>query len=282
MDSGTNLDEQLLAAADAGDRAAVRRALKAGADVNAVDSNGRSSLMHASMNGHHDVVHVLLDAGAHVDTQDAAGRTPLMEASMRSAVDVMEALLDAGADVNLAAALGETALIVAASARASDTVPILLDHHGDPRIADRDNKTVLMWVVDLQFHRGGVPVEVIRPLVVAGAEPNARDRFGRTALMWAVKGDLSSSVRPAVLKALLDNGADVNLVDDRDETALFGLVRYVDDVLDLDDGRTSIELLLGAGADPKARNNDGKTALGVVDPRNTLVIDLLKGLGFEE
>lgn len=53
-----------------------------------------------------------------------------------------------------------------------------------------------MWLVDLQFHRGGVPADVIQPLVAGGAEPNARDRFGRTALMWAVKGDLSSSVRP--------------------------------------------------------------------------------------
>jgi uncharacterized protein len=282
MNPETTLDEQLLSASQEGDTAAVSQALKAGANVDAVDFNRRSSLMHASMNAHLDVVKLLLEAGASVDTQDAAGRTALMEASMRSDVDVMRALLGAGADVNLSAALGETALIMAASARARDSVPILLEHHADPKISDRDKKTVLMWVVDLQFHRGGVPVEVIGPLVAAGAEPNARDRFGRSALMWAVKGDLSSSVRPAVLKALLDNGVDVNLRDDRGETALFGLVRYMDDVLDLDDGRTCVELLTAAGADRNARNKDEKTPLGIVDSRNHLVIDLLKELGFAE
>ena len=281
MDPETNLDEELLSASEAGDQAAVSRALSAGADVDAVDFNRRSSLMHASMNGHLDVVQLLLAAGAFVDAQDGSGRTPLMEASMRGLVDVMRALLDAGSDVDLTGALGETALILAASGRARDTVPILLEHHADPKIADRDQKTVLMWVVDLQFHRGGVPVEVIGPLVAAGAAPNAKDEFGRTALMWAVKGDLSSSVRPAVLQALLDDGVKVDLRDNRGETALFGLVRYIDDVVDLDGGKDCLEVLLAAGADPKAKNKDHKTALGVVDPRNTLVIKLLEKMDFK-
>lgn len=248
MDPGTNLDEQLLSAAKQGDVAAVRQALS---------------------------------AGANVDAQDGSGRTALMEASMRSEVDIMRALIDAGANVNLTAALGETALILAASARAVDTVPILLEHHADPKIADRDKKTVLMWLVDLQFHRGGVPVDVIGPLVAAGADPNAQDKFGRTPLMWAVKGDLSSHVPPAVLTALIQHGADVNRHDTNGETALHGLVRYIDDTLDLDGGRECLDVLLGAGADRKAKNNDGKTAFGVVRPNNKPVIDLLKKVGLD-
>lgn len=73
----------------------------------------------------------------------------------------------------------------------------------------------------------------------------------------------------------------MNVKDDRDETALFGLVRYIDDALALDDGRECLDVWLAAGADPKGRNKDGKTPLGVVDPRNTLV-KLLKDSGFME
>lgn len=280
MTPQTKLDQDLLSASEDGDAAVAREALKGGANIEAVDSAGRTSLMLASVNGHVDVLKLLIDAGADPNAR-GSGRTPLMEASMRSRVDIMRELIDAGSDVNLSGNLGETALIMAASGRATETVPLLLEHHADPTLSDRDKKTPLMWLVDLQFHRGGVPVAVIGPLVAAGAEPNARDKFGRTALMWAVKGDLSTAPRPSVLKALLDHGADVDIRDVNGETALFALARYVDDALDLDNGRECVKVLLTAGADPQARNKDGKTPLGVVDPRNTLAIDAFKELGFK-
>ncbi len=249
MNPEANPDEELLEAARAGDEAAVRRALKAGADPNFAD---------------------------------AGGRTPLMEASLRSRVDIMRPLLEAGADPNLSTAFGETALIFACSGRGRDTVPLLLQHHADPKKADRDKKTPLMWIVDLQFHRGGVPVDVIAPLVAAGAEPNARDKFCQTALMWAVKGDAPFTVRPAVLKELLRNGVDVHIRDEQGETALFALVRFIDDVVDIDVGKDCIDVLVGAGADRNARNGEGKTPLGIVNRNNPTVIEFLKDLGFEE
>ena len=43
MNSETNLDEELLSASKEGDGAAVRQALKAGANIDAVDFNGQSS-----------------------------------------------------------------------------------------------------------------------------------------------------------------------------------------------------------------------------------------------
>jgi ankyrin repeat protein len=281
---GTSADEELLEASERGDLTAVGQALHAGADVDAVGFSGNTPLILASMGRHLDVVRRLLEAGASVDAPGNSRRTALMEATLRGGVDVMRALLDAGADVNLTATLfGETALILAASGRARDTVPLLLKYHADPRIADRDKKTVLMWSVDLQFHQGGVPIDVIRPLVAAGAEPNAQDELGRTALMWAsLSGSSPFTVRPAVLKELLDNGVDVNIRDVHGETALFALVRYVDDVVDITNGKRCIELLLAAGADPSVRNNAGKTARGIVDPRDIPVTELVRDMGLPE
>ena len=39
---------------------------------------------------------------------------------------------------------------------------------------------------------------------------------------------------------------------------MFGLVRYIDNVLDLENGRRCIQVLINAGADRNAVNNAGK------------------------
>lgn len=226
-------------------------------------------------------VKAALEAGADVDARTPSGRTALMSASMRSFIQIMEVLLGAGASIDLQAALGETALILAASGRGGDSIRLLLDNGADPNLGDRNKKRPLMWMVDPQFHRGSDTSSNVAPLVRAGARIDDRDEADRTALMWAVTGlGTSFDVRPSVIAALVRNGADVGATDVNGETAMFHLVRYVDDALDLDQGADCIRVLLDAGANPNAENNKNKTPLAVVDPRNHLVLDLLRGLGF--
>jgi ankyrin repeat protein len=241
-------DEELLAAAEAFDLNAVKAALEAGADV---------------------------------DARGQGGRTALMSASMRSFIQIMEVLLEAGASVDLRGALGETALILAASGRGGESIQLLLGNGADPNLGDRAKKRPLMWMVDTQFHRGSDTSANVAPLVRAGARIDDRDDIDRTALMWAVMGlGTSFDVRPSVITALVQNGADVGATDVNGETAMFHLVRYVDDALALDRGADCVKVLLGAGANPNAENNENKTPLAVVDPRNHLVLDLLRDLGF--
>lgn len=244
----SDLDEELLRAAETGDVAAVTTALRQGADVNARGFN--------------------------------FGRTALMEASMRSFVDVMGALLSAGADVNLRGELGESALICAASSRGGDSIRLLLANGADPKVVDRDGRTALIWMVDIQFHRQQDTSDSIKPLVDAGTDVNGQDETGETALMVAVAGHDPFDVRTTVLTALVENGADVNATDHNGETAMFTLVRFIQDAFDLDGGPDCIRILLAAGADPNARNAAGKTPLDVV--HDSEVIDLLKGLGFTD
>lgn len=226
-------------------------------------------------------VKAALEAGADVDARGPGGRTALMSASMRSAIQIMEVLLGAGASVDLQGALGETALILAASGRGGESIRLLLENGADPNLGDRHQKRPLMWMVDTQFHRGSDTSANVAPLVQAGARIDDRDDASRSALMWAVMGlGTSFDVRPSVLAALVQNGADVGATDVNGETAMHHLVRYVDDALALDRGADCIQVLLDAGANPNAENNENKTPLAVVDPRNHLVLDLLRGMGF--
>jgi ankyrin repeat protein len=240
-------------------------------------------LLEAAKTSNLEAVTAALEKGANVDARESGfGRTALMTASMHSAIPIMRALLDAGASVDLQAELGETALILAASARGGESIELLLDRGADPNLADHKKKTPLMWMVDPQFHRGVDTSGSIAPLAEAGARINDRDAAGRTVLMWAVTGLDSFDVRPTVLAKLVEHGADVTATDSNGETAMFGLVRYIDNVLDLENGPRCIEVLVNAGADQNAVNNAGQTPLAVVNRNNALVMELLRGLGFTE
>jgi ankyrin repeat protein len=230
-----------------------------------------------------EAVKAALEQGADVDARDATGRTALMTASMNGAIPIMQVLLQAGASVDLQAALGETALILAASGLGGESIGLLLANKADPNIGDRDMKRPLMWLVDTQFHEQVDTSESIAPLVGAGARINDRDAAERTALIWAVTGTSTPfDVRHTVLARLVENGADVNATDSNGETAMFSLVRSIDDALALQLGPQCIQILVDAGANRNPVNSAGKTPLAVVRPDNHLVIDLLRNLGFTE
>ena len=81
--------------------------------LNAIDKNGRTSLMYAIDRNHVEIARELVQAGADVNKADRRGYTPLMSAVLAGRADMVSALLDVGADVNLSASTGETAMSLA-------------------------------------------------------------------------------------------------------------------------------------------------------------------------
>lgn len=78
-----------------GDFPMVCSQIKAGADVNYQNGDGRTALMRASKRDRKDVVQVLLDNGADVNISDNKGKTALMTAAKKGNKTILKALIDA-------------------------------------------------------------------------------------------------------------------------------------------------------------------------------------------
>ena len=111
--------------------------------------------------------------------------------------------IEAGADVNAKDDIyGITALMWAAMNGRSEVVKILLDAGADVNAKTEGGTTALMLAAFLDN------TEVAKILLNAGANVNARTKDGRTALIEA-----ASEGRVKIVKTLLDAGADVNAKD---------------------------------------------------------------------
>jgi len=170
-------------------------------------------------------------------------------ASLRRAIylgdeAIIKLLLDAGAPVNPATTILWPPLWDACS---SHNIPLMnmLLKSGAP-VDGKDSRGATYLAFGFSDDR------VMKVLLDAGANPNARDEGGATPLMHA-----ATFGEEEAAKILIRYGADVNLKDNKGETALMyaasGL--YVD----------TISELLAAGADVHARNLEGKTALDIAN-----------------
>ncbi len=111
----------------------------------------------------------------------------------------------------------------------------------DVTVRDRRGNTPLIYAA------GFGSVEAMRLLIQSGADVNARNGFDASPLIWAASN-------PAKVRLLLDHGAEVNAKTRQSRTPLM--------VAAACDGCSEIvKLLLSKGADPKAVDVGGSTAL---------------------
>ncbi|KAI0300740.1 ankyrin repeat-containing domain protein [Russula brevipes] len=78
----------------------VQLLLSHGADINAVDRQGRSPLHKALRSRNIDVVKLLLTSGADVNARDRPDLTPLFTVLESGDFDMAQLLLSHGADIN--------------------------------------------------------------------------------------------------------------------------------------------------------------------------------------
>lgn len=178
------------------------------------------SLIEAAIQGNSPLVRTILQHGTHPDFQDPQGETALNWAAHLGHTAVVKDLLAAGADREVVGTFLQA-------------TPLLLAAYGG--------------------YRG------IVALLAVLADVNARDPHGATALMLALEPRTTLQKSPQrminILETLIQAGADLNLQDQKGNTALIRAAQ----VGNLDAAR----LLFNAGADTQIRNQAGFTALEV-------------------
>ena len=138
---GSNRSGRLLDMASAGRLGAIEQMIIEGADVKAIDFEGRNLLMRAAYNGHDPVVAYMLASGANpVNHQDNNGWTALMCAAAKGHKTVVRQLLEASADPNRATHKKNTALMWAAHGGYTEVADLLLDAG-----ATRKQRNLLGW-----------------------------------------------------------------------------------------------------------------------------------------
>ena len=177
-------DQALIAAAERGDSPAVEKLLREGADLAARDDKGRSALLAATHGNQVEAARLLIAAGADVNAKDSIGDSPFLYAGAEGRNEILKMTLAAGADLASTNRYGGTALIPAAHHGHVETVQILLT-----TAIDKDHVNSLGWTALLEavILGDGGPAHraIVRALVDAGANVNLADGDGVRPLALA-------------------------------------------------------------------------------------------------
>jgi ankyrin repeat protein len=145
-------------------------------------------------------------------------RTPLYFAVDMGHLTIARALLEAGADPNdLCDSSNCTALVEAARNDDLAMARLLVEAGASPNGVNRSKQGVDYFYFPLGNASSG---EMVKLLVEAGAQVNARNVHGETALKWIAQAKTPGSREQAALKALLAAGADPHETDMHGMTAL--------------------------------------------------------------
>ncbi len=232
---------------------AVRALAESGADLNARDADGTTSLQFAIINQHYDLAGLLLEKGANPNVADNTGMTSVYAAvdmnSFRSdigrpprrlldklgALDVLRLTLKHGGNPNAQlrkailgrhhgfgdASLGEGATALMRAAKTSDleAMQVLIEAGADTSLGMTNGTNPVLLLAGTRVGPGpgaaDKEVAALRLLAKYGANLNAANARGERPLHAAARQGSN-----AIVRALVELGADLNATDSSGKTAL--------------------------------------------------------------
>lgn len=226
--------------------------LAAGADVN-------QELVNAIIAKDADRIRFLIKKGADVNARDSGGFSPLDTAARNRAPSLIEVLIDAGADPNQADADGFFPLLHAINRNHVPTIEVLARRGANLEMPNKQGITPLSWAI------GDGKYFAANALIEQGANVNAPSGYEKVTPLMVVatqiaaktrSGNLSEGPQPLELaRALIDKGADVNVLSKDGVTALMIAAGH--------NNAPIIGLLVGSGADANVKSAQGQTALEI-------------------
>ena len=157
-----------------------------------VDTNGKTALIYACIEGMSDVALALIETGnSDPEIVDHNGKTALIYACSKSMSDVALALIATGqSNPRIVDEYEKTALIYACQLRMNDVALALIETgNSNPRIVDNNGKTALIYACQSRMN------DVALALIATGdSNPSQVDGSGRTALIFAQRETMQEVV----------------------------------------------------------------------------------------
>ncbi|KAH9680242.1 Potassium channel SKOR [Citrus sinensis] len=157
-----------------GDLYQLKGLIRAGADPNKTDYDGRSPLHLAASRGYEDITLFLIQKGVDVNIKDKFGNTPILEAIKGGHDGVASLLVKEGASLNVDDA--GSFLCTAVARGDSDFLKRVLSNGVDPNSRDYDHRTPLHIAASEGLYL------MAKLLLEAGASVFTKDRWGNTPL----------------------------------------------------------------------------------------------------
>lgn len=145
---------------------------------------------------------------------DAQGNTALLLATAGNHIEVARSLLLHGASPNIKNHQQDSAYLLAGTQGRLEIVRMTIAYGADLQSTNRYGGTALIPACE----RGHVATAMA--LMAAGVDVNHVNRLGWTCLMEAVVLSKGGPSHQAIIKALIERGADLNLPDNDGVTAL--------------------------------------------------------------